>query len=377
MTTAPTTFPRATVLVVDDTPDNLTVLGGLLQPAYRVRVATSGRRALEIAASDPQPDLILLDVMMPEMDGYRVMTELRASPATRDVPVIFVTALDSTEDEQRGLELGAVDYVTKPIRAGIVLARVQAQLELKRSRDRLRTQNAWLEAEVTRRVAMNQSIQDASIHAIAALAEMRDPETGNHLHRTRGYVATLARRLLRHPRFRATLTDQSIDLIARSAILHDIGKVGIPDQILRKPGKLTADEWAVMRTHAKLGAEAIEMAERDHAQPIEFLAYAKQIALHHHEKWDGSGYPDRLAGDAIPIPARLMALADVFDALVSRRVYKEPMSPQAARAIILNERGRHFDPDVVDAFDQAFDELCRIADQYADTEEDLRLKLKA
>ena len=358
----------ATVLVVDDNPDNLMVLGELLQAEYRVLAATSGPRALEIAGNRPRPDLILLDVMMPGMDGYAVLASLRQDARTRDIPVIFITAMNATRDEEHGLEQGAVDYITKPIRPAIVLARVRTQLELKRARDRLANQNAFLEEEVARRMAENQTIQDVSIHALGCLAEMRDPETGDHIRRTQGYVKALASQLQHHPRFTTILSDQFIRLLTKSAPLHDIGKVGIPDHILQKPGELTAAEWAIMQTHARLGAAAIEHAERDAAKPVAFLALAREIAHWHHEKWDGRGYPDGLAGEAIPISARLMALADVFDALISQRVYKAALSFDQARAVIIEGRGAHFDPDVVDAFLAGFDAFTAIAERYRDDE---------
>ena len=357
----------AVILIVDDTPENLAVLGELLQTDYRVLVANSGRRALAIAVADPQPDLILLDVMMPDMDGYEVLAALRHNPRTAQIPVIFVTAMDALEDEQRGFDLGAIDYITKPLRPPIVLARVRVHLELKAARDRLSDQNTFLEAEVMRRMAENQLVQDVSIHALARLAETRDSETGNHIHRTREYVRALAVRLQSHPRFAAFLSDRTIRLLVKSAPLHDIGEVAIPDHILLKPGKLTAEEWELMKTHAQRGSEAIEQAERDAEQPVEFLTLAKEIAHYHHEKWDGSGYPEGLAGDAIPIPARLMALADVFDALISRRVYKPPLPFSEACELIIAERGRHFDPDVVDAFAAVFDQFTAIARRYSDS----------
>ena len=357
---------QPTVLIVDDTPENLSVLGELLQPIYRVRAANSGRRALQIARGTPTPDLILLDVMMPEMDGYAVLDELRHDSSTAHIPVIFVTAMDTTEDEERGLALGAVDYITKPLRPAIVLARVRTQLELKHARDILHDQNAFLESEVDRRMHENQLIQEVSIHALARLAETRDPETGNHLHRTQEYVRTLAQALKTHPRFADFLDDRTITALARSAPLHDIGKVGIPDHILLKPGKLTPDEWEIMKTHAKLGSEAIEQAERDATKPVEFLSIAKEIAHYHHERWDGTGYPEGLAGDNIPVAARLMALADVFDALICRRVYKPPMPYETAREIIVSESGTHFDPDVVAAFIGQFERFKAIAEAYAE-----------
>jgi putative two-component system response regulator len=366
---------KATLLVVDDTPENLAVLGELLQPEYRVRVANSGRAALRIAVSAPKPDLILLDVMMPEMDGYAVLASLREDPRTSDIPVIFVTALDTTVDEHYGLELGAVDYISKPLRPLIVLARVRTQLELKRARDWLRDQNSFLEAEIARRMAENQLVQDITIHALARLAETRDPETGNHLRRTQEYMRILAIGLRDHPGYAAFMSDRNIQLLAKSAPLHDIGKVGIPDHILLKPGKLDADEWAIMKTHARIGMEAIEHAESDAEQPVEFLALAKEIAHYHHERWDGSGYPEGLAGNAIPIPARLMALADVFDALITRRVYKAPLPPDQAREIIAAESGRHFDPNVVEAFLASFDRFLAVAERYGDDEKTLLAKL--
>lgn len=351
-----------TILIVDDAPENLTVLGELLQPPYRVRAANSGEKALRIAASEPRPDLILLDVMMPGMDGYQVFARLRGNPATRDIPVIFVTAMDSVEAEMQGLEAGAVDYITKPIVPPIVLARVRTQLELKQARDWLRDQNSYLEAEVARRMAENESIQEVAIRALAHLAETRDPETGNHILRTQRYVRQLATGLRAPARFSATLTDRYIRFLTRSAPLHDIGKVGIPDAILQKAGPLSAAEWEIMKTHAALGSEAIAMAERDAVGPVDFLAQAKEIARWHHEKWDGSGYPDGLAGEAIPVSARIMALADVFDALVTPRVYKAPLSYADARDIIAAGRGRHFDPDMVDVFLADFASYCDIAD---------------
>ncbi|MCK9381783.1 MAG: two-component system response regulator [Sulfuritalea sp.] len=353
---------------MDDDTGNLAVLGSLLQPHHDVRAAPSGERALAIAAGEPKPDLILLDVMMPGMDGYDVLVRLRDDPATSDIPVIFVTGLDSTEDEEKGLELGAVDYITKPYRQPIVLARVHTQLELKRARDWLANQNVWLEAEVARRVRDVLLVQDITINALAGLAETRDPETGHHIRRTQEYVRILAERLQAHPRFSGFLTDKAIELMAKSAPLHDIGKVGIPDHILLKPGKLTDEEWTIMKTHSMLGARAIKQAVSTTDRRIDFLDIAQQIASSHHEKWDGSGYPEGRKCDDIPIPARLMALADVFDALISRRPYKPPMPIEQARDIVAGERGRHFDPDVVDAFLAGVDDFMAVAAKYQEAD---------
>ncbi|WP_341328871.1 HD domain-containing phosphohydrolase [Methylotuvimicrobium sp. KM2] len=359
-------MPDPTILIVDDEPTNLAVLSKLLQPCYKVRAANSGRRCLAAALPPQTPDLILLDVMMPDMNGYEVLRELRAEPATRDIPVLFVTALDDEADEEYGLELGAADYLTKPIRPGILLARVRTQLDAKYGRDLLRDRNVLLEKEVARRMHENDLIQLVSIRALAYLAETRDPETGNHILRTQAYVHQLALALRQHPRFSDVLTPRYCDLLTKSAPLHDIGKVGIPDAILLKPDRLTEAEWVIMKTHARLGAVAIEKAEADIDMPLDFLVLAKQIAHWHHEKWDGSGYPDGLAGEAIPVAARFMALADVFDALISERVYKPAMPCEAARDIIAAGRGRHFDPDVVDAFLANFAEFVRIAERHCD-----------
>jgi putative two-component system response regulator len=358
----------ATVLVVDDIPENLAVLGELLQVSYRVRVANSGPRALAIATSSPHPDLILLDVMMPGMDGHEVLRRLRADATTRNIPVIFVTALDASTDEEHGFESGAVDYIAKPIKPAVVLARVRTQIELKRARDSLADQNTWLETEVTRRMRENQIVQDVAMRAMASLAETRDNETGNHIRRTQGYVEILARALAANPNYAALRRADIIDLVIKAAPLHDIGKVGIPDHILNKPGPLTPDEWSIMQTHTTMGAEAIEHAmegEEDHA-PLAFLHLAIDIAYSHHEKWDGSGYPAGLKGPNIPLPARLMAVADVYDALISRRVYKPPMSHTDAVRIISDGRGSHFDPDIVDIFLANEQEIVVIATRYTD-----------
>ena len=302
------------VLIVDDEPTNLSVLSELLRPEYQVRAVNSGESALRAAVTEPQPDLILLDIMMPGMDGYAVLQQLLAEQSTRHIPVVFLTALADSSDEEHGLQLGAADYISKPINPTVVLARVRTQLDAKKARDWMKNRNTDLEAEVARRMVENNLTQIVSIRALAHLAEIRDPETGYHIHRTQGYVGALARELKNHPRFTDFLTEPNIDLLIKSAPLHDIGKVGIPDHILLKPGKLTPEEWVVMKTHSKLGYDAIELAEQDADQRLAFLTLAKEIARWHHERWDGTGYPDGLVGDEIPISARIMALADVFDA---------------------------------------------------------------
>jgi putative two-component system response regulator len=303
------------------------------------------------------------------MDGYEVLFKLHQNPLTRDIPVIFLTALTTAANEESGLKLGAVDYITKPITPSLVLARVRTQIEAKHARDWMKNQNIILEAEVKKRMLENNLIQRVSIRALAHLAEMRDMETGNHILRTQGYMHRLATSLNQHPRFANILNERYIDLLTESAPLHDIGKVGIPDHILLKPGKHSQEEWAIMKTHAKLGSDAIEQAERDIDMHPAFFSAAKEIARWHHEKWDGSGYPDGLAKDAIPVSARLMAVADVFDALISKRAYKPAIPFDQAHDMLAAERGKHFDPDIIDAFLDGFDDFVTIAKHYQDTEQ--------
>jgi len=355
-----------TVLVVDDTPDNLALMAEVLGERYRVKVANSGERALKAMQSDPVPDLVLLDIMMPGMDGYEVCRRIKASAATRDIPIIFLTARADVDDERHGLELGAVDYVTKPVSPPIVMARVQTHLSLKATADFLRNKSDYLEREVALRTLEVQAIQDVTMIAMATLAETRDAETGNHIRRTQLYVKALAERLRRHPSFEAVLNSHMIDLLYKSAPLHDIGKVGIADHILLKPGKLTEAEFEAVKAHARLGRKAIESAERRLGMRVRFLNVAKDMAGSHHERWDGTGYPDGLAGQAIPVAARLMALADVYDAIVSERVYKTAETHEQACAALVKGRGTQFDPDVVDAFIDIADDFRSIALKYPD-----------
>lgn len=358
----------ATVLVVDDTPENLTLMGALLRDHFMVKVANNGEKALKIAISDTLPDLVLLDIMMPGTDGYEVCRRLKATAATRDIPVIFLTARSDPDDERMGLALGAVDYITKPISPPILLARVNTHLALKATADFLRDKSAYLEREVALRTLEVQAIQDVTIMAMTSLAETRDNETGNHIRRTQLYVKALAERLRNHPRFEAVLNERMIELLYKSAPLHDIGKIGIPDSILLKPGKLTVEEFEVMKTHTTLGRKAIEDAERRLGMRVAFLSVSKEIAYSHQEKWDGSGYPQGLAGDQIPVSARLMAVADVYDALINKRVYKAAFSHDQTCSTIVKGKGTHFDPDMVDAFVDIAEDFRSIALKYPDPE---------
>jgi len=353
-----------TILIVDDDPIMLSLISEILSPSYKVRIANSGQRAIEIASSEPRPNLILLDVLMAGISGHTVLAKLQQDKATSGIPVIFVTSKEAMADEEKGLALGAVDYITKPIRPAILLARVKTHILLQQAYTFLQDKNVYLEQEISRRMAENQNIQDISIRALAHLAEVRDPETGAHILRTQSYVNRLAKELKNHPRFSNTITDNYIDSVTKSAPLHDIGKVGIPDNVLLKPGKLDADEWIIMKTHAAIGALAIERAEADVELTVKFLTLAKEIAHWHHERWDGGGYPDSLAGDDIPISARLMAIADVFDALISKRVYKDAFSFEQAKNIIVEGKGNHFDPDILEAFINCFDDFVKIALKY-------------
>jgi putative two-component system response regulator len=361
-------------LVVDDTPDNLKIMSGLLKDTYRVKIANSGEKALSIVQSEEPPDMVLLDIMMPEMDGHEVCRRLKKDPKSKNIPIIFLTAKAEVSDEEEGLKLGAVDYITKPISPPIVMARVETHLKLKASADFLRDKAEYLESEVIRRTREVAAIQDVTILAMASLAETRDSDTGNHIRRTQYYMKALAEKLTNHPRFSSYLDAERISVLFKSAPLHDIGKVGIPDRILLKPGKFEPDEFEIMKTHTTLGRDAIEHAEHSLGTPVAFLECAKEIALSHQEKWDGSGYPRGIGGDDIPISARLMAVADVYDALISRRVYKSGMSHEKAVSIIKESSGSHFDPDIVTAFLDLQDEFQDIARRYADSDQDMERK---
>ena len=366
------TKPDSTlILVVDDSPDSLELISSELMKYYEVHVATDGVRCLELARRVRRPDLILLDVMMPGMDGYEVCRRLKANPDTADIPVLFLSGRTAAEDERIGLEIGAEDYLAKPVNPAVMLARVRAHLRLKAAADYLRDQNSFLEREVARRVREISAVQDITIYAMATLAETRDNETGNHIRRTQNYVITLATKLAEFPKYAVQLPRQDIELLYKSAPLHDIGKIGIPDRILLKPGRLTPEEFEIMKTHAAIGKDSIQAAEQLVGMPDSFLRFAKEIAGSHHEKWDGSGYPDGLAGEAIPLSARLMALADVYDALISKRVYKEAFSHEVARNLIVQGRGTHFDPAVIDAFIALEQDFIDIAKRFSDNDTEL------
>lgn len=355
----------ARVLLVDDNTTNLQLLHETLDGlGYKLLIAKNGKTALAIAQK-ARPSLILLDIMMPEMDGYEVCRRLKADEDTSHIPVIFITALADQEDEAKGLGMGAVDYLTKPINPELVRARVRNHLELKQYQDHLEN----LVKERTRRLALTQAV---TIESLATLAEYRDPETGGHIKRTQNYVKALAVHLKDHPRYRDELNDETIELLYLSAPLHDLGKVGVPDHILLKAGKLTDEEFEEMKKHTVYGHDALLITEQKLGEDT-FLRLAREIAYTHQEKWDGSGYPLGLKGYAIPLAGRLMALADVYDALISKRVYKPPFPHEKAVQIIVEGKDQHFDPDLVDAFVELQETFRNIALTFADYEEERQM----
>ena len=330
---------KQVVLVVDDVPANIDVLSEILRPTYQVKVVTNGVMALKIAMSPQPPDLILLDIMMPGMDGYEVCRQLKNSSLTRHIPVIFVSAMDDVHDETKGFELGAVDYITKPVSAPIVKARVKTHLALF-------DQNRVLEKKVKERTSEIHDTRLQIIHCLGAASEYRDEETGLHISRMSQYSRIIA--------LAAGVGVDDAELLLQAAPMHDVGKIGIPDRILLKPGKLDADEWEIMKTHTTIGAKIIG----NHSS--ELLTLARQVALTHHEKWDGTGYPQGLIGDEIPLSGRITMLADVFDALTSDRPYKKAWSEDAAIQEINDMSGKHFDPQLVVAFMKALPEILAV-----------------
>jgi len=354
------------VLIVDDTPANLSLLANLLKVHYEIRIANNGAKALELAQIEPLPDAILLDVMMPGMDGWTVCERLKSIATTARIPILFLTAKNSLQDEEHGLNLGAVDFISKPISPPIVLARLRTHLQNREYQKFLEDKAGWLEEEVQKKLNLINRLQEASITVMVSLAEFRDECTGWHIKRTQEFVKTIALELAKLPGLASVITTDYIERLFKSAPLHDIGKIGIPDHILLKPGKLTADEFELMKAHAEKGAGMIKKAQYYTSDDDGFLEVAIEIAQYHHEKWDGSGYPDQLVGTAIPLSARIMAVADVYDALTSTRPYKAPCSGGDAYDIILKGSGTHFDPTVVSAFVKCRSRFEEIASSWID-----------
>ncbi len=334
---------KQTILIVDDISDNIDVLSSVLRSQYKVKAALNGERALKISTGDSQPDMILLDIMMPEMDGYEVCRRLKENPATAKIPVIFVTAKNQEADEKRGLGLGAVDYITKPISPPLVLARVHTHLALY-------DQSRVLEQKVRERTLELQQTRQEIIRRLGRAAEFKDNETGLHVIRMSHYTRLIAEAV--------ECGDEWSNLVYNAAPMHDIGKIGIPDKILLKPGKLDDEEWKLMYQHPEFGATIIGEHNSD------LLKMSREIALAHHEKWDGSGYPYGLKGEEIVLAARIVAIADVFDALTTERPYKKAWEVDDAVKLINENAGSHFDPGMVPLFNKVLPEILAIKQQY-------------
>ncbi len=348
------------ILVIDDENFFLDLLAETLSGDYQVSLAKNALAGLARANGRARPDLILLDISMPGMDGYQTIVELKKNPLTRDIPVIFLTARQRPEDELRGFELGAADYITKPISLPVLHARVRTQLAISRKR-------SALEELVRERTRELECTKDAIVFSMGEMAEARDQETGRHLLRCRAYVRLLAEQLARLPDYSQRLNEKVIDAFARAAPLHDIGKIAVPEAILRKPGPLSDEEWVIMRQHPEQGRRIIDRAEKQIGS-TQFIQVAREIAWAHHEKWDGSGYPRGLKGEEIPLAARLMAVADVYDALISKRCYKEAQPHEIAVQSILEGSGSHFDPLVIDAFAKTHERFDETAQRLKDDE---------
>ncbi|MGD0856530.1 MAG: two-component system response regulator [Dehalococcoidia bacterium] len=353
---------KPVILVVDDLPQNVELLEAYLVPeGYEIVKAASGEKALEILAAD-HIDLILLDVMMPGMDGFEVIRRVRQDDKHRLLPVILVTALHETEDRVKGIEAGCDDFLSKPIEKMELLARVKSLLKVKAYNDLMSDYKKELESEVARRTGelkhAVESIKVASLDTIYRLSmasEYKDEDTGAHIKRMSRYCTAIARRM--------GLGENTVETILYAAPMHDLGKIGIPDMILLKPAKLNQLEWEIMKLHTVIGAQILRGSD------AEFIRLGETIARHHHEKWDGSGYPGGLKGIEIPVAGRIAAVADVFDALTSRRPYKEAFPVEKSLAIIMQGKGSHFDPDVVDAFFAIQDEILSIKQQYSEENE--------
>ncbi|MDC7218434.1 MAG: response regulator [Spirochaetales bacterium] len=363
---------HSTLLLVDDTPQNIDILVETLSDQYELIVATDGQEALE-AVDEQLPDLILLDIEMPVMNGFETCKRLKESARAKDVPVIFLTANSEIDKKTKGFRLGAVDYITKPFDVQEISARVETQLSVKTARDMLRNQKVFLEKMVEKRTREVLKTQDVTIRMAASLAETRDNETGNHIIRTQKYVKILSEEMARMPQYSRELTPGMIDLLVKSAPLHDVGKIGVPDAILLKQGKLDDEEFKEMKRHTLYGWGSLKRAEDTMDGDMKndsFLRFAREIAYGHHEKWNGEGYPEGLMGEEIPLSCRIMAIADVYDALISERVYKKPFTHTKACSIIEQDGGSHFDPEIVSCFLRCKDQFRDVALTLMESEEE-------
>ncbi|MGM0451563.1 MAG: HD domain-containing phosphohydrolase [Thermodesulfobacteriota bacterium] len=341
--------PTSTIMVVDDTPANLRMLDEMLRDlGYRVVAFPKGELAVKAAHRNP-PDLILLDIRMPDMDGYAVCRHIKADDRLHDIPVIFISALRETMDMVKAFQVGGVDYVTKPFRFEEVHARVETHLKIRRMQKELERHNLNLQELVEEQVREISDAQMAMIFALAKLAESRDDDTGKHIERVQSYCRLLAEALIENTHYKPGLDHRFVKNIFYASPLHDIGKVGISDNILLKPGKLTTEEYEIMKTHTLIGARTLEAVREKYPQN-DFINMGIEIARWHNEKWDGSGYPDGLSGEKIPLSARIMTVADVYDALRSKRCYKPAYSHEKATEILKNDAGSHFDPLLVEIY---------------------------
>lgn len=349
---------KQSILIVDDTPENLSILSNILSEDYNVRLAISGEIALKIANSDNPPDLILLDIILPGIDGYAVFKELKANQATSSIPVMFITVMNDEDSELKALNMGAVDFIKKPFYPVLVKSRVYNQLQLKKYRDSLER----LVESKTREIIKT---QDVTFKAFASLAETRDHETGAHIQRTQEYMRILAASLSGSKKYGAFFTAKNTDILIKSAPLHDIGKIGVPDSILLKPAKLTAQEFQEIKKHTVLGYKILNAIVQELSEDNDFKL-APIIAYTHHEHWNGLGYPRGLKEEEIPIVGRMMALVDVYDALISKRVYKPAVSHDETVEIILSAKGTQFDPYIIDVFMELENSFKEIALKYND-----------
>ena len=368
-------FPpyRHTILLISESDESLSMVCQSLNRVYTICVAHGHELASDIDQDNP-PDLILLDIEHSGLGGHELCRQLKRLALPRELPIIFLAQGNTLENEALSIELDVVDHLTLPLSEKIMQSRVRAHFAISDRSSAMRIYNEYLELDILKRKRQLSAMQDTTILALASLAETRDVDTANHIRRTQHYVLALANHLRSNPRFAEYLTEETIDFLFKCAPLHDIGKVGIPDKILLKPGRYEPDEFEVMKRHPVLGRDAILNAQKAAGESTGFFEVAKDVVYSHHEKWDGSGYPLGLSGDDIPIAGRLMALADVYDALISPRVYKAGMPHQNAADIIVQGNGRHFDPDVVDAFVQLAPEFIDIAHQFADSDSDLNQK---
>lgn len=338
------------ILIIDDSPEAIEVLGNALPSHYKRQFALNGEKALQLlTTSDELPDLILLDVVMPGLNGYKVCRLIKQDKRLSNIPVIFLSALSDVQDKIKAFENGGVDYIQKPFEVTEVNARVEIHLKLRHLQQELEKHNIHLNQLVEEKVKEISESQMATIYSLAKLAESRDDETGEHLKRIQVFCRMVAERLGNHIKYRSILDIEFINNLKNASPLHDIGKVGIKDSILLKPGKLTLSEFEEMKQHTTKGANTLKEVYQNYPNN-RFVKIGIEIAQSHHEKWNGSGYPEGVSGNDIPLSARIMALADVYDALRSKRVYKDAYTHEKACEIIMEGRGNHFDPLIVDVF---------------------------